>query len=588
MIEPDWSSNCGRVELYLGDSLKIMPILDPVETCLTDPPYGINFMSKTWDHGVPGKPFWQSLQLLPGAMLLAFGGTRTFHRLTCAIEDSGFEIRDCMQYLYGSGFPKSLDISKAIDKQAGAEREVVGKKKKLQSYGANEVYGQGPPKGGEMVITAPATSQAKTWNGYGTALKPSFESIICATKPLDLQALCGILAHKIGGSICQLQSNVSAAEKTSASSQRGQDGEFDFAQWRAVPRFNSLGDLLEAMDTLRLGSDLPSCLNTALSWLNTLGAILTLKNTFTTETETGLITDLKTLNSTQSAITPESIVESATQKHGTASSVCLAGSIFNVVKAKLENTLTPSAQGIVTSTGDVLGLSPSWEPIILAMKPLDGTFANNALVHGVGGLWIDGGRVGTEGATTRSHQAEYSESGWRTGHSSQALPQGRWPANTIHDGSDEVLAGMPENGRNEIRDFSKCNATSIFAGKGRRGFTIGDQGTAARFFYCAKAAKKERGEYNKHPTVKPLALMRYLAKLTRTPTGGTVIDPFMGSGSTGVACYQVGRKFIGIEKDPESFETAVKRLKAIIAVNGRIDVDPVEAEEIDPSQRELF
>jgi len=157
--------------------------------CLTDPPYGLSFMGHGWDHGVPSVDVWRELLrvLRPGAHVLAFGGTRTFHRLTCAIEDAGFEIRDCMMWLYGSGFPKSHDVSKAIDREAGASREVVAVRKKPQSYGAesNDVYGGGPDKGGEQAITAPATEAAHQWSGHGTALKPAWEPIIVARKPLD-------------------------------------------------------------------------------------------------------------------------------------------------------------------------------------------------------------------------------------------------------------------------------------------------------------------------------------------------------------------------------------------------------------------
>ena len=115
--------------LYRGDCLDILPTLpaQSVDTIVTDPPYGLSFMGKDWDHGVPGVAFWrEALRVAkPGAMLLAFGGTRTFHRLTCAIEDAGWEVRDVVTWLYGSGFPKSHDISKAIDKAAGAERKAV-------------------------------------------------------------------------------------------------------------------------------------------------------------------------------------------------------------------------------------------------------------------------------------------------------------------------------------------------------------------------------------------------------------------------------------------------------------------------------
>lgn len=173
-----------------GDCRKAMSTLDAnsVDSVITDPPYGLSFMGKEWDHGVPGIEFWKEAYrvLKPGGHLLAFGGTRTFHRLTCAIEDAGFEIRDCMMWLYGSGFPKSHDVSKAIDKAAGAERKVVGSIKKLDNFGvANDIYGGGPDHSGQMAITAPSTPLAKQWSGWGTALKPAWEPIIVARKPLE-------------------------------------------------------------------------------------------------------------------------------------------------------------------------------------------------------------------------------------------------------------------------------------------------------------------------------------------------------------------------------------------------------------------
>lgn len=116
--------------IYNGDCLELMPQLTAgsVDSIVTDPPYGLKFMGKGWDHGVPGAPYWQEALRVakPGAHLLAFGGTRTYHRLAVAIEDAGWEIRDCIMWVYGSGFPKSLDVSKAIDKAAGVEGEFGG------------------------------------------------------------------------------------------------------------------------------------------------------------------------------------------------------------------------------------------------------------------------------------------------------------------------------------------------------------------------------------------------------------------------------------------------------------------------------
>lgn len=175
-----------------------MPLKDRiVDAIVTDPPYGLSFMGKEWDHGVPGVEFWREAWrvLKPGAYLLAFGGTRTFHRLTCAIEDAGFEIRDCINWLYGSGFPKSLDVSKAIDKAAGAEREIVGVKIRTPVSKAmtNNLYAQDPANRNNEAIfgygveklTKPMTNAAREWQGWGTALKPAWEPIIVARKPIE-------------------------------------------------------------------------------------------------------------------------------------------------------------------------------------------------------------------------------------------------------------------------------------------------------------------------------------------------------------------------------------------------------------------
>jgi DNA modification methylase len=220
------------VTLYAGDCLHVMGDLaaDSVDAIVSDPPYGLGFMGKewdtpgalverradksqTWDHvggnhnpsnskdsartrRVEGQKFqafmtdWaiEALRVAkPGAHLVAFGGTRTYHRLTCAIEDAGWEIRDCLMWLYGSGFPKSLDVSKAIDKASGAEREIVGT---AQAVGVFRNCGKtGKPQdaaayGEAYRYTVPATDTARQWAGWGTALKPAYEPIILARKPL--------------------------------------------------------------------------------------------------------------------------------------------------------------------------------------------------------------------------------------------------------------------------------------------------------------------------------------------------------------------------------------------------------------------
>jgi len=440
-----------------------------VDAIVTDPPYGLEFMGKEWDklelrdlHGNPlrssedafasslgkqrkgGDPFigkgirfvagrsmqnwhyaWaiEALRVAkPGCHLLAFGGTRTFHRLACAIEDAGWEIRDTLMWVYGSGFPKSHDVSKAIDKAAGAKREVVGTYRisgltpDRKNFGANDRSGgQGMGfRPGDIPIAAPATDAARQWEGWGTALKPA------------------------------------------------------------------------------------------------------------------------------------------------------------------------------------------WEPIIMARKPLEGTVAANVQKWGTGAINVDGCRVGAESHIVHGKEAgKFQPTGGTTIKDYHSV-SGRWPANLIHDGSEEVLELFPEtiSGGNIRR---KPSPSSHF-GSGSNENVIGtienhgDSGSAARFFYCAKASRAEReagcegmalrdgpsDNYgtkavnltrndlgpnevkraaNVHPCVKPLALMRYLVRLV-TPPNGTILDPFMGSGTTGMAAKIEGFRFIGIEKEQEYIEIAERRIEA--------------------------
>jgi DNA modification methylase len=214
----------GDVQVFHGDCVEVMRSLPDasVDAVVTDPPYELAFMGKRWDAtGIAyDLDVWrEALRVLkPGGHLLAFGGTRTWHRLAVAIEDAGFEIRDNVAYLhdgglpgplawcYGSGFPKSLDVSKAIDKAAGAEREVVGvghgitgpATRKHQGLHSDDNYEWPSAKNGVYNITAPATPAAQQWQGWGTALKPAFEPIVVARKPLIGTVAENVLAHGTG------------------------------------------------------------------------------------------------------------------------------------------------------------------------------------------------------------------------------------------------------------------------------------------------------------------------------------------------------------------------------------------------------
>ena len=407
--------------LHIGNCIDAISQLPDasIDSIVTDPPYELGFMGKSWDStGIAyNTELWrQCLRVLkPGAHLLAFSGSRTYHRMTVAIEDAGFEIRDQIMWVYGSGFPKSMDISKAIDKQFGAEREVIGNER---NFGASKsedgkiAFGDYP---GEWDITTPSTDEAKQWDGWGTALKP---------------------AH---------------------------------------------------------------------------------------------------------------------------------------------------------------------EPIVLARKPLDGTVAQTVLTHGTGGINIDGCRVGradddnsSAGNRTATFGTQETLSGGNGSGGWEQNDIGRWPANFIHDGSDEVLelfpnskAGKPQEKRGTGGIWGKGDGHSIPVGP-----SYGDNGSAARFFYCAKASKAERNKgledlpdrrqdeddyeragttnprnrsqkarKNHHPTVKPVTLMCYLARLI-TPPNGTILDPFLGSGTTAVAAILEGFHWVGCEMNVEYAEIILARVES--------------------------
>jgi len=386
MVDPYYRDE--RVTLYHGDCLQVLADLpaDSVDAVVTDPPYGLAFMGRKWDYDVPSVEIWQQVLrvLKPGGHLLAFAGTRTQHRMAVRIEDAGFEIRDLIMWVYGSGFPKSLDVSKAIDRAAGAEREVVGQAKMgISAAGSHEGWKRPAHLSETYNITVPATDAAKQWAGYGTALKPSCE------------------------------------------------------------------------------------------------------------------------------------------------------------------------------------------PVTMARKPLAGTVAENVLQYGTGGINVDACRVeGIKGVpASPRREAHGGDAGGVYGRYESPPTDtagwnpnaGRWPANVIHDGSEEVVSLFPEAGGG----FGKRGAARQMEGWGMGGdlqtVGFGDTGSAARFFYTAKADASER-RGSKHPTVKPLDLMRYLVRLV-CPVGGVVLDPFSGSGTTIEAARDEHCRSIGIEMNAEYLADTLERLK---------------------------
>ena len=598
--------------LITGDCLEVMPTLDAdsIDSIVTDPPYGLSFMGKDWDHGVPGEAFWcEALRVAkPGAHLLAFGGTRTFHRLAVAIEDAGWEIRDTMMWVFGSGFPKSLDCAKAIQGSACQEfaRDVHRLSGSAEGYPAScsdSCRQCGEPLPGEQEPGQGAVPQ------LGDA--PSHSRL---SGPLA-QTLEGI-GHRYTAFHAGLSSHLSTLDC---------QGRKDADAWQLV---------LEAASFL-----CPACF-------------------------------AQSIQAVSDCVTPEGDIDWSSID---APSVVTAWATSESLLRNWRIWSEPYSQYITEAKrwqGWGTALKPAWEPVILARKPLVGTVAANVLAHGTGALNIDGCRVGTEPLAAhgggKGNGYSWNKPLAQRGDNPHV---GRWPANIVHDGSDDVTALFPEtiggvrparrnvsifgagNGTNDGTriDYDSGSAARFFycakaskadrdegceglagrwpanivhdgsdevlelfpntkAGKwnrtkGARHFnnngeetdyrewkTLIDSGSAARFFYCAKASKADRDEgcealgeragkrtlsggadtrgrptpvnCNPHPTVKPTALMRYLCRLI-TPPGGVILDPFCGSGSTGKAATLEGFDFIGIDTDADYLAIAEARIAAV-------------------------
>lgn len=681
----------GKVKLHCGDSREVLKTIadHSIDSIVTDPPYALvsitkrfgkpgsapvrvgninasndlkaaygrtaaGFMGKQWDTGetVESVEFWtECLRVLkPGGHIVAFSGTRTYHRMACAIEDAGFEIRDCLQWIYGSGFPKSHDVSKGIDrakdwslierlseeikrargesglslKEIGAatlsatggqygawyhrgghmffetgralpsrpewdqlrhvlpikeefvgvydaaEREVIGENKNvLRSHRSTSINYS--VNSGSADITAPSTAAAIEWQGWGTALKPAWESIALAQKPYDLEGFCGILARKLMEAVCQLSSSAKAADETSPLSPSESEEAFGSVQWDAVAECNTPDDLFALMDMWPSELELPLSLSTASSWLGILAGLLRHGSTFTTETRTSLTTDLKTLNSLLSQNTPDITDLAATLQSGTASSASLVAGIFNAVAVRLRLTLELSALDPATLKDGFSDIRPNCEPICFGRKPLIGTVADNVLKHGTGAINVDGcrvsGEIGPDRALGKPRRNDNDIYGTANTTINPQSPFGRWPANIIHDGSEEVIAAFPvtqtnANTRDGLYDGTSETTYGKYSPRPAKGQET-DSGSAARFFYTSKADADDRLG-SSHPTVKPVDLMQWLVRLV-TPKGGTCLDPFAGTGTTAEAAFREGMQCVLIEREAEYQDDIRRRMALVLA-----------------------
>ena len=571
--------------LHLGDCLEVMRTMPDcsVDAVVTDPPYGLSFMGKRWDYDVPSVEIWaECLRVLkPGGHLLAFAGTRTQHRMAVRIEDAGFEIRDMIAWVYGSGFPKSLDVSKAIDKAAGAEREVVGPGRWNHVKGSNELQADCLIRpGGQHEETAPATPEAQQWAGWGTALKPALEPITMARKPLASSGVnvlakveCELRKLGVRGDIAWKEESASDAakassRKSSSSTDQRQTGatSAESAGASAMPNEgkpcetiseqntrNGERQTVSTSESIARERENSSEIKCSMPMGQDARAVENPKGTFshsTTLKEEGPLTaDQSTARSINNSSATDSLL--ATES--------FAGIATGLTGSMAHVHIRRDSEGFF--------LWPTRLPKSVHGTPL--TVAANVLEHGTGALNVDGCRVGTE---QRFNQPAANKPGGNSlNMSAVGMPQdavgatvaGRWPANLIHDGSDEVVGLFPAEARSSCCGGKGANAKPGYGG-GFKPFDSSanqyyDSGSAARFFYTAKASRDDRSDGNTHPTVKPTDLMRYLCRLV-TPPGGTVLDPFMGSGSTGKAAMLEGFEFIGIEREPQYFAIAEQRI----------------------------
>jgi len=527
------------IQLHCGNSLDVLATLgdDSVDSIVTDPPYGLSFMGRKWDYDVPSVDIWQECfrVLKPGGHLLAFAGTRTQHRMAVNIEDAGFEIRDMIAWVYGSGFPKSMNVSKAIDKAAGVRGHdsvgfnVAGKTSGLGVIQRPELRSDHP----DYVKPQGITPEGQQWEGWGTALKPSLEPITVARKPFKGTVAANVLEHGTGAlniDGCRVPTDEKLArpfneannEVLGKFSRFGNPNEPNGGRWPANLIHDGSDEVTQLFPQTTSGMPgvrrKPHTTNAMAGNLNTTGQV---ESGFGDSGSAarffqqckgdydGVWQDLNL--PPEPASTADSCLSQ--QRQAVASALVLAVSSVLPGGMQLSVSMEPStnATGIELKTLEesvtqaILNIAPRFwqeskhERLSLTISPVS--------------VVVQKEPTGTT-TITASH--------WKS------------------DGSAEPVT---------------YNITP-------NNLELGEKDSVARFKYCAKANKKDRSEGNTHPTVKPTALMTYLVRLI-TPPGGVVLDPFMGSGSTGKAAVREGFDFIGIEREEEYVAIASKRLQVI-------------------------
>ena len=491
--------------IYTGDCLEVLAGLpeNSVDTCITDPPYELGFMGKKWDSsGIAFQPeTWQAVfrVLKPGALLLAFGGTRTYHRMVCAIEDAGFEIRDTIAWVYGSGFPKSYDIEKG---GAGSE-----------------------------------------WHGWGTALKPAFEPIVVAMKPVDggfvNNALTwGVAGLWIDGGRVEF---VSEADKGDPKRFQKTDGGAFLASNPANTEVGKNGGRFPA-NLIHDGSDevLEGFPQTGKSSGGRIGNKGSALNMMGTDYEAG------------------------DPGYGDSGS---AARFFYCAKSSrrernngLDGYLTVKYNNDKSNNGGLSWKDVSTVAVQLLRKVISDTEALSFNI-GESGESITGQCLKDSLSTILTAISKTIES--KILHSLTLSLTNEYTAGANYE---MVNGGSPAESVESLRKWILTTTN------GSMELARGASNVALQMLLRTKNADAWSQATNFHSTVKPIELMRYLVRLTKTPTGGVVLDPFMGSGTTGCACALEGRDFIGIEREQDYFAIAEKRI-AEAQMQPRLEVE---------------
>jgi site-specific DNA-methyltransferase (adenine-specific) len=464
-----------------------------VDSVVCDPPYELGFMGRAWDaSGIAySVDLWREVYrvLKPGGHLVAFGGTRTSHRMTCAIEDAGFEIRDSLHWLYGSGFPKSHDVSKALDKAAGAERAVTGPKVygdgHIQNNGGNHnrnAYGNYTGDNVPLTImdTAPATDLAAQWAGWGTALKPAHEPIVLARKPLAGTVAATVAAWGTGGiniDACR----VATTDDLNGGGYSGGDPTGMFG----------LKHLQPEQYEQPAGRWPPNVLLTHSAACQPMGT--------------------RQVRGDTRATTGGKQQVQAPGQHGIYNT-------FNGIERGTPAYGTPEG----TETVPAYACAPDCPVAALDRQSGERRSAypgNQPAADAYTGTAVDTSRSVTYGTVGKHAGQAYSD----TGGASRFFPVLTW-----------------------------------------------DPAYDVPFAYVPKASRAERTSngtvVNTHSTVKPVKLMEWLCQLV-TPPGGTILDPFLGSGTTGVAAIRLGYNFIGCEQDESYLNIARSRINHAIQLS---------------------